>query len=158
MNASPDLNEFTMTHFIQRHDLVNFLEQFLLVLILKVFKSKMVTNKLLCYWNGQMIFSYDDVIKWKHFPRYWPSVREIFWSRVNYPYKGHQRGALMFSFICARTNSWVNNTDAGDLRRHLAHCDVTVMHCFRRALMPSKGFTLWKEETGKTLEYRIPLF
>ena len=31
------------------------------------------------------------------------------------------RGALMFSFICAWTNGWVNNRDAGDLRCHRAH-------------------------------------
>ena len=30
-------------------------------------------------------------------------------------------------FICTCKNSWVNNRDAGDLRRHLAHYDVTVM-------------------------------
>ena len=33
----------------------------------------------------------------------------------------------MFSLICARRNGWVNNGDAGDLRRHCAHYDVTVM-------------------------------
>ena len=43
------------------------------------------------------------------------------------PYKGQWRGALMFSLICTLTNSWVNNRDAGDLRRHRAHYDVTVM-------------------------------
>ena len=31
------------------------------------------------------------------------------------------------SLICAWTNGWANNRDAGDLRRHLAHCNVTVM-------------------------------
>ena len=30
-------------------------------------------------------------------------------------------------FICAWTNDWVNNREAGDLRRHCAHYDVTVM-------------------------------
>ena len=33
----------------------------------------------------------------------------------------------MFSFICSRINDWVNNREAGDLRRHRAHYDVTVM-------------------------------
>ena len=46
---------------------------------------------------------------------------------VNSPHKGQWRGALMFSLICAWANSWVNNRDAGDLRRHHAHYDVTVM-------------------------------
>ena len=30
----------------------------------------------------------DDVIKWKHFPRYWPFVRGIHRSTVNSPHKG----------------------------------------------------------------------
>ena len=29
---------------------------------------------------------HDDVIKWKHFPRYWPFVREIHRSSVNSPH------------------------------------------------------------------------
>ena len=41
---------------------------------------------------------HDDVIKWKHFPRYWPFVRGIHRSPVNSPHKGQWRGALMFSF------------------------------------------------------------
>ena len=70
---------------------------------------------------------HDDVIKWKHFPRYWPFVRGIHRSSVNSPHKRQWRGTLMFSFICAWINSWVNNREAGDLRRHHAHHDVIVM-------------------------------
>ena len=33
-------------------------------------------------------FLHDDVIKWKHFPHYWPFVRGIHWSPVNSPHKG----------------------------------------------------------------------
>ena len=33
----------------------------------------------------------------------------------------------MFSLICVWINGWVNNREAGDLRRYLAHYDVTVM-------------------------------
>ena len=69
----------------------------------------------------------DDVIKWKHFPRYWPFVQGIPQSPVNSPHKGQQRGALMFSLICVWLNGWVNNRKASDLRRHHAHYDVTVM-------------------------------
>ena len=72
---------------------------------------------------------HDDVIKWKHFPRYWPFVREIHRSPVNFPYKGQWRGALMFSLICARINGWINNREASDLRSYRAHYDVTVMLC-----------------------------
>ena len=73
------------------------------------------------------LFDHDDVIKWKYFPRYWPFVWGIHRSSVNSPHKGQWRGALMFSLICAWINDWVNNREAGDLRRHLAHCDVIVM-------------------------------
>ena len=33
----------------------------------------------------------------------------------------------MFSLICAWINGWVNNCEAGDLRRHRDHYDVNVM-------------------------------
>ena len=33
----------------------------------------------------------------------------------------------MFSLICAWINDWVNNREAGDLRRHCDHYDVNVM-------------------------------
>ena len=70
---------------------------------------------------------HDDVIKWKHFPRNWPFVRGIHRSPVNSPHKGQWRGALMFSLICARVHAWVNNREAGDLRRRRAHYDIIVM-------------------------------
>ena len=71
--------------------------------------------------------THDDVIKWKHFPSYWPFVRGIHRSPLNSPQKGLWRRALMFSLICARINGWVNNGEAGDLKRHRANCDVIVM-------------------------------
>ena len=46
---------------------------------------------------------------------------------VNSPHKGQWRGTLMFTLICARINGWVNNCEAGDLRRNRAHYDVIVM-------------------------------
>ena len=46
---------------------------------------------------------------------------------VNSSHKGRWRGALMFSFIYAWINDWVNNREAGDLRCHRGHCDVDVM-------------------------------
>ena len=44
-----------------------------------------------------------------------------------FPVQKQWRGALMFSLICAWINGWVNRREAGDLRRHRAHYDVTVM-------------------------------
>ena len=77
--------------------------------------------------NSQRIHMHDDAIKWKHFPRYWPFVRAIHKSTVNPCHIGQRRGALMFSLICTWINGWVNNGEAGDLRRHRAHYDVIVM-------------------------------
>ena len=72
-------------------------------------------------WPGISAGFHDDVIKWKHFPRNWPL------SLVNFPHKGQWRGALMFSLIYAWINDWVNNHEAGDLRRQHGHYDVIVM-------------------------------
>ena len=82
-----------------------------------------------CYWCNPSLSStlHDDVIKWKHFPRNWPFVREIHRSPVNFPHKGQWRGALMFSLIYVWINDWVNNREAGDLRRQHGHYDVIVM-------------------------------
>ena len=68
---------------------------------------------------------HDDVIKWKHFSRYWPFARGIHRSPMNSLHKGQWRGALMFSLICAWINDRVNNREASHLRRHRAHYDVT---------------------------------
>ena len=46
---------------------------------------------------------------------------------VNSPHKGQWRGALMVSLICAWINDWVNNREAGDLRRHRGHYDGIVV-------------------------------
>ena len=69
----------------------------------------------------------DDVIKWKHFPRNWSFVRGIHRSPVNSAHKGQWRGAFMFSLIYVWIIGWVNNREAGDLRRQRAHYDVIVM-------------------------------
>ena len=61
---------------------------------------------------------------------------------VNSPHKGQWRGALMFSLICARMNDWVNNREAGDLRRHRGHYDVSVMFCEVLWHSPGSNFTV----------------
>ena len=70
---------------------------------------------------------HDDIIKWKHFPRYWPFGRGILRSLMNSPHQGQWGGALMFSLICAWIDGRVNKREAGDLRRHRAHYDVIVI-------------------------------
>ena len=94
--------------------------------------SSMVKNDLLYITKKLLKWSactclHDDVIKWKHFTCYWPFVRGIHRSPVNFPHKGQWHGALMLSLICAWMNGWVNNRKFGYFRRHHAHYDVTVM-------------------------------
>ena len=79
---------------------------------------------------------HDDVIKWKHFPRYWPFVRGIHRWPVNSPHKGQWRRALMFSFICALNKrmskqllGWWFETPSRSLWRH---CNVVVV-CLEQA-------------------------
>ena len=71
-------------------------------------------------------FCHDDVIKWKHRPRYWPFVWGIHQSPVNSPHKDQWRRALMLSLICVWINSSVNNRQGGDLRCYRTHYDITV--------------------------------
>ena len=64
--------------------------------------------------NGQQ--NHDDVIKWKHFPRYWPLVRESTGDRW--------RRALIF--LCEQTAAqtvqmpviWDRETDIETKQRH----------------------------------------
>ena len=69
------------------------------------------------------VLLHDDVIKWKHLSCYWPFVRGIHGWLVNSPHKGQWCRAFMLSLICAWTNGWINNCEAGDLRHHHAHYD-----------------------------------
>ena len=71
---------------------------------------------------------HDDVIKWKHFPRYWPFVRGIQVTGEFPEHNGQWRGALTFSLIHTLGNGRVNNGEAGDLRRQRSHYGVTVIN------------------------------
>ena len=78
---------------------------------------------------ASLLLTHDDVIKWKHFPRYWPFVPGIHRSPINSPHKGQWCRALMFSLICAWIYGWANNREADNLRRHRAHNCLTVTDC-----------------------------
>ena len=102
-----------------------------------------------CYWcidhgsHVTLITSYPSVNKrtvaYAIYPIYtwWRHQMETFsallalcagYSTVTgeFPTQRPVTRALMFSLIRAWINSWVNNREAGDLRRHLAHYDVNV--------------------------------
>ena len=74
-----------------------------------------------------IVSSHDDVILKKHFPCYWPFVRGIQRSPANSLHKGQWRGALTLSLIFDWINGWINNREAGDLIRHRADYDISVM-------------------------------
>ena len=102
--------------------------------------------------------THDDVIKWKHYLRYWPFVQGIHRSPVNSPHKGQWRGALMFSLIYVWTNGWVNNRDAGDLGRYRVHySDVDViwnhMAWSRNLMMSSMSLTVPPIRTKGSVMY-----
>ena len=76
---------------------------------------------MICVWISGCINNreatallHDDVIKWKHFPRYWPFVR---------------------------INGWVNNHEAGDLRCPRTHYDVIVMQW--ESICSGRGLTVF---------------
>ena len=57
-------------------------------------------NSLCCNENSSHYFAlpkcHDDVIKWKHFPCYWPFVRGILRWPVNSPHKANDSGLWCF--------------------------------------------------------------
>ena len=90
-----------------------------------------------------VILFHDDVIKWKHFPRYLPFVREIYRSPVNSPHKGQWRGAFMFfdlrlnKRLNKRSWGWWFETSSYPLWRH---CNVNATrNCF---LLPIRHWTV----------------
>ena len=68
--------------------------------------------------------------------------------------------SLMFSLICVWINGWINNREAGDLRRYRGHYDVSVMlaswygKAFRIVALPA----LCQENPPVTGEYNYPPF
>ena len=98
---------------------------------------------------------HDDVIKWKHFPRYWPFVRGIHRSPVNYPHKGQWRKTLMFSLICVWINGIVNNSEVGDLKRYRAHYDVIVLALAISSYQVLRQFLPKSSQQGFCCEYDV---
>ena len=71
--------------------------------------------------------SHDDVMNWKHFLRYWPFVRGIHRSPMDSPSQRPVTRNFDVFFDLRPKRGCASNRDAGDLRRHRAHYDVTVM-------------------------------
>ena len=123
------------------------------LVLVSIIATRRAWDKLLCELSlkthicvtlmSQCMSFHDDVIKWKHFPRYWHFVRGSHRSSVKSPHKGQWRGALMFIWSAPWINGWVKNREAGDLRRHRAHYDVncfTLRRRFRAHIMSRYKF------------------
>ena len=76
-------------------------------------------------------FVHDDVIKWKHIPRYWPFVRGIDHSPVNSPHKDQWREALVFSLICKLSQQswdwWFETPSCSLWRRAITWTDAELL-------------------------------
>ena len=74
-----------------------------------------------------------------------------------FSHKSQWRGALIFSLICVWTNSWANNQDSGDLKRHRAHFDVTVVTAGLFSICSEKGLIEAVSVQGyRLISIRIP--
>ena len=108
-------------------------------------------------WVYPLHFHIPGDTWWRHFPLYWPFVHGIHWSPVNSPHKDQLRVALMFSLICAWINGWVNNDEAGALRRHSARYDVTVIYAKDRVItyilciVDANQYSLFKKQDQNIL-------
>ena len=128
-------SRFIATRLLLNYTMIFFINAILRLTITPVGLTRWIKMSVRCpkvVYDQNVIWVYIyDAIKWKHFPRYWPFVRGIHRSPVKSLHKGQWHGALMFFFfIYAWTNSWANDGDAGELRRHLVYYDVIVM-CVR---------------------------
>ena len=91
-----------------------------------------ITQKLFRLWGDNRCEVQWDLLTWRHNQMETFSVL-LSLCEGNPPVSGgfpSQRPAMQsidVSLICAWTNDWANNWDAGDLRHHLAHYDVTAM-------------------------------
>ena len=72
---------------------------------------------------------------------------------MNSPHKGQWRGALMFSLTCVWINGWINNREAGDLRRYRAHSDVIVMRNVVFQGWITFFNSLWTMYAGKEMQF-----
>ena len=67
------------------------------------------------------------VIKWKHFLRYWPSVRESSGHRWILLTRASDAELWCYLWSASWTNGWGKNRDAGDLRRLCAQYKAIIM-------------------------------
>ena len=98
--------------------------------------------------------SSDDVIKWEHFPRYWPFVRGIHRSPVNFTHKGQWRVALIFFFnsrlnkrLSKQSWGWWFETPSSSLWRHCNAIELTCRIDVPGSIMTSHSMIWWPRDS-----------
>ena len=79
-----------------------------------------------CWYMPQLHY-YDDVMKWKQYPRYWSFCGKFTSHRWILRTKANDAELCCFVWFVSWINGWVINREAGDLRRHRSPFDVIVM-------------------------------
>ena len=122
-----------------------------------IFYQKCSRHKITIFRRWMLIsgrLKHDDVIKWKHFLRYWPFVRGIHRSPVNSPHKGQWRGAFMFSLICLNKRlskqswGWWFETTLRQLWCHSNDNNITDI-CI--------GCIIWSTANGQSGIWHVPV-
>ena len=114
-------------HVVSNHQPQDCLVNNLVMLKQRIHQSP--AHKAPCEWRISLTktSNHDDVIKWKHFPRYWSFAWGIDRTApVNYPHKGPATRSFDVFFDLRLTDGWVNNLNVGDLRPHCAQCNVSI--------------------------------
>ena len=77
------------------------------------------------WWFWLVSWSSVRVSRWRHQMEIFSALLTL--CAGNSPVKGNDAGLWCFLWSAPWINGWVNNREAGDLRRHRAHYDVIVM-------------------------------
>ena len=82
---------------------------------------------------------------WRHQMEAFSASQDFCERNPRAPADSHHKcqwcGALVFSLIFGWAYGWANNWDAGDLRRHGIHCDITLM-LYNRTKKRCKAITM----------------
>ena len=97
---------------------------------------------------------HDDVIKWKTFSTLLAICVGNSLITGKFPAQRPVTRSFDVFFICAWINGWVNNGEAGDLRHHRTHYDVTVMSTEVNAASSSCGGKQYVDERTEVNETR----
>ena len=83
-----------------------------------------------CTLSSTYVIIHDDVIKGKHFPRYWPFLWGVHPPPMNSPQKGQWPARWSYDvFFDLCLNKWLSKQrDSSDFIHHCAHYDITVMY------------------------------